>query len=232
MKNEKTLLIVEDDKQIQLFIRFTLENQHFETISVTTGAEALRAISMNAPDIVILDLGLPDMDGVDIIRTVRSYSQLPIIVVSARDQDKEKIEALDAGADDYLTKPFSINELMARIRVILRHNSQPTTNIDAPFRNGDLEIDPEKHVVHLKGTEIHFTPMEFKILSLLARNPGKVLTYSYILRSVWGSYLDSDAQSLRVFMANIRRKLGEDLANPQYIITEIGIGYRMIDSQQ
>lgn len=181
------------------------------------------------PDVVILDLGLPDMDGVDIIRRVRSYSLVPIIVVSARDQDKEKTDALDAGADDYLTKPFSINELMARIRVILRHSNQAAPSAYELYRNGELVIDSDKHVVFMNGAEIHFTPMEFNILFLLAKNPGKVLTYSYILRSVWGSYLDSDAQSLRVFMANIRRKLKEDPANPRYIITEVGIGYRMAD---
>ncbi len=229
MKNEKRFLIVEDDKQIRSFIRFSLENQQYETICAATGSEALNAISQKMPDVVILDLGLPDMDGVDIIRRVRSYSLVPIIVVSARDQDKEKTDALDAGADDYLTKPFSINELMARIRVILRHSNQAAPSAYEPYRNGELVIDSDKHVVFMNGAEIHFTPMEFNILFLLAKNPGKVLTYSYILRSVWGSYLDSDAQSLRVFMANIRRKLKEDPANPRYIITEVGIGYRMAD---
>ena len=189
----------------------------------------MNAIAQKMPDVVILDLGLPDMDGVDIIRRVRSYSLVPIIVVSARDQDKEKTDALDAGADDYLTKPFSINELMARIRVILRHSNQAAPSAYELYRNGELVIDSDKHVVFMNGAEIHFTPMEFNILFLLAKNPGKVLTYSYILRSVWGSYLDSDAQSLRVFMANIRRKLKEDPANPRYIITEVGIGYRMAD---
>jgi len=231
MKNEKRFLIVEDDKQIRSFIRFSLENQQYETICAVTGSEALNAISQKMPDVVILDLGLPDMDGVDIIRRVRSYSLVPIIVVSARDQDREKTDALDAGADDYLTKPFSINELMARIRVILRHSNQAVPSTYEPYRNGELVIDSDKHAVFMSGAEIHFTPMEFNILFLLAKNPGKVLTYSYILRSVWGSFLDSDAQSLRVFMANIRRKLKEDPANPRYIITEVGIGYRMADVQ-
>ena len=169
------------------------------------------------------------MDGLDIIRQVRAFSDMPIIVVSARDQDREKIEALDAGADDYLTKPFSINELLARLRVILRHVKKEDIPVSEIYRVGDLEVNFEKHLVTLSGNEIHFTPMEFNVLSLLIRNSGKVLTHSYILKEVWGSYLESDMQSLRVFMANIRRKLEKDPAKPRYIITEVGIGYRFAD---
>lgn len=229
MNSDRLFLIVEDDKQIRSFIRFSLENQQYRTICVTTGMEALNIISSNPPDVVILDLGLPDMDGIDVIKTVRTYSLVPIIVVSARDQDREKTDALDAGADDYLTKPFSINELMARLRVILRRIASAVSDSPEPLCIGGLVVDTDKHQVYLEGQEIHFTPMEFKILALLAKNPGKVLTHSHILRVVWGSYLESDAQSLRVFMANIRRKLREDPANPKYIITEVGIGYRFVD---
>lgn len=229
MSDDRLFLIVEDDKQIRSFIRASLENKNYKTICVTTGMEALNIISSCPPDIVILDLGLPDMEGIEVIRRVRTYSLVPIIVVSARDQDREKTDALDAGADDYLTKPFSINELLARLRVILRHSGVLASDTPEPFRSGDLAVDMDKHQVYLAGKEIHFTPMEFKILALLVKNPGKVLTHSYILRVVWGSYLDSDAQSLRVFMANIRRKLQEDPSTPKYIITEVGIGYRFAD---
>jgi len=229
MSDDRMFLIVEDDKQIRSFIRASLENKNYKTICVTTGMEALNIISSCPPDIVILDLGLPDMEGIEVIRCVRTYSLVPIIVVSARDQDREKTDALDAGADDYLTKPFSINELLARLRVILRHSGALVSDTPEPFRSGDLVVNMDKHQVYLAGKDIHFTPMEFEILALLVKNPGKVLTHSYILRAVWGSYLDSDAKSLRVFMANIRRKLLEDPSTPKYIITEVGIGYRFAD---
>jgi two-component system KDP operon response regulator KdpE len=165
----------------------------------------------------------------DIIRKVRSFSDIPIIVVSAHDQDHDKVEALDAGADDYLTKPFSIKELLARIRVIFRHFDVTKKDIPSIYRVGDLEIDMEKHKVSLEGREIHFTPMEYEVLTLLVKNAGKVLTHKYILKEVWGSDLESDMQSVRVFMANIRRKLESNPTKPRYILTEVGIGYRFAD---
>lgn len=228
METDKLFLIVEDDRQIRSFIRFSLKTQDYLSVEASNGKEALASIVADRPDIMILDLGLPDMDGLSIIKKVRTFSDMPIIVVSARDQDREKVEALDAGADDYLTKPFSINELLARIRVILRHcrNTAENPVPQSVYRIGDLEVDLEKHRVVLKGEEIHFTPMEFSILALMVKNSGKVLTHSYILKEVWGTYLESDAQSLRVFMANIRRKLESDPARPRYIFTEVGIGYR------
>ncbi len=229
MNNEELFLIVEDDKQIRSFIAFSLKTQEYVSLEASSGKEAMRMILSEGPDVLILDLGLPDMDGLDIIKQVRAFSDMPIIVVSARDQDKEKIDALDAGADDYLTKPFSINELLARIRVILRRTVKTADTGREVFKIGGLEVDFEKHLVYLDGNQVHFTPMEFKILSLLVRNAGKVLTHSYILKNVWGSYLDSDAQSMRVFMANIRRKLEKDPTNPRYILTEVGIGYRFAD---
>lgn len=229
MNSNALFLIVEDDKQIRSFIRSSLEIQKYKTICATTGQEALNLIASQNPEVIILDLGLPDLDGLDIIRRVRTYSQVPIIVVSARDQDKEKVDALDAGADDYLSKPFSIHELLARLRVILRRQETSVPDSTEPFQSGNLVVDTTRHLVFLHGKEVHFTPMEFNILALLVKNPGKVLTHSNILRAVWGSYLDSDAQSLRVFMANIRRKLDEDPAKPKYIITEVGIGYRFAD---
>jgi two-component system, OmpR family, KDP operon response regulator KdpE len=227
---EMLFLIVEDDKQIRKFINFSLRSQDYNCIEAATGKEAMKFISTKDPAAIILDLGLPDMDGIDIIKQVREFSNIPIVVVSARDQDNEKVEALDAGADDYLTKPFSINELLARIRVVLRHSSSnKREEASVVYKVADLEINLEKHKVTIEGQEIHFTPMEYSVLTLLMRNSGKVLTHKYILKKVWGSYLDSDVQSLRVFMANIRRKLEKNPAKPRYVFTEVGIGYRFTE---
>jgi two-component system KDP operon response regulator KdpE len=222
-------LIVEDDKQIRNFINFSLRSQDYDCVEVSTGKSAMSLIATENLSAIILDLGLPDMDGIDIIKQVRGFSDIPIIVVSARDQDSEKIDALDSGADDYLTKPFSIKELLARIRVVFRHNTHIKQDTPVVYKVADLEIDLEKHKVILEGNEIHFTPMEYNVLTLLIKNAGKVLTHKYILKEVWGSYLESDMQSLRVFMANIRRKLEKNPANPRYIFTEVGIGYRFAD---
>jgi len=226
---ELLFLIVEDDKQIRNFINFSLKSQNCNCIEASTGKEALRIISTESISAIILDLGLPDIDGIDIIREVRKFSDIPIIVVSSRDQDNEKVEALDVGADDYLTKPFSINELLARIRVVFRHMKNAENQFPTIYKIADLEIDLEKHRVILEGKEIHFTPMEYNVLTLLVKNAGKVLTHNFILKEVWGSYIESDTQSLRVFMANIRRKLEKSPADPRYIITEVGIGYRFTD---
>lgn len=229
---EPLFLIVEDDKQIMKFINFSLKSQGYKSLEATTGKAALDIFAMEPVTAIILDLGLPDIDGIEVIKTMRSFSNIPIIVVSARDQDTEKVEALDAGADDYLTKPFSIKELLARIRVILRHNAEIGIKEDpiSLYKFGDLEIDLFKHKVTLNSKVIHFTPLEYAVLTLLVKNYGKVLTHKYILKEVWGSYLESDMQTLRVFMANIRRKLEEDPVKPRYIITEIGIGYRFSDN--
>jgi two-component system, OmpR family, KDP operon response regulator KdpE len=226
---EPLFLIVEDDMQIRNFIKFSLKSQEYNCLETSTGKEALNAIATEPITTILLDLGLPDMDGLEIIKQVRTFSDLPIIVISARDQDTEKVEALDAGADDYLTKPFSIKELLARIRVIFRHTGKPKDGALTFYKVADLEIDLAKHKVILRGKEIHFTPMEFNILTLLIKNCGKVLTHKYILKVVWDSSLDHDVQSLRVFMANIRRKIEENPAKPRYIITEVGVGYRFSD---
>jgi two-component system, OmpR family, KDP operon response regulator KdpE len=226
---EPLFLIVEDDLQIRNFIKFSLKSQEYNCLETSTGKEALNAIATEPITTIILDLGLPDMDGLDIIKQVRTFSDLPIIVISARDQDTEKVEALDAGADDYLTKPFSIKELLARIRVIFRHSSKPNDEALTFYKVADLEIDLAKHKVILRGKEIHLTPMEFSVLTLLVKNCGKVLTHKYILKVVWDSSFDNDVQSLRVFMANIRRKIEENPAKPRYIITEVGVGYRFSD---
>jgi two-component system KDP operon response regulator KdpE len=221
-------LIIEDDTQIRNFINFSLKSQSYECIEAPCGNDALKLLPTHKFSAVILDLGLPDIDGIDLIRKIRENSNIPVIVVSARDQDNDKVEALDAGADDYLTKPFSVKELLARIRVVLRHNkSYQETSLT--YKVADLEIDLDKHKVFLEGKEIHFTPMEYEVLTLLARNAGKVLTHNSILKEVWGTYLDCDTQTLRVFMANIRRKLEKNPAAPRYIITEVGVGYRFAD---
>lgn len=226
---EPLFLIVEDDSKIRNFIKFSLKSQEYYCLEASTGKAALDIISTEPVTTIILDLGLPDMDGLEIIKQVRSFSDVPIIVVSARDQDIEKVEALDAGADDYLSKPFSIKELLARIRVVLRHTSALKNDGLAVYNLADLEIDLARHKVTLRGKEIHFTPMEFKVITLLLKNYGKVLTHNFILKEVWGSSIGNDVQSLRVFMANIRRKIEENPAEPRYIITEVGVGYRFAD---
>jgi len=226
---ELLFLIVEDDKQIRNFINFSLKSQDYNCVEASTGKEAMNIIATQNLSMIVLDLGLPDIDGIEIIKQVRSFSDIPIIVVSSRDQDNEKVEALDAGADDYLTKPFSIKEFLARIRVVFRHSGNSKKDVAEVYKVADLEIDLEKHTVVLEGKEIHFTPMEYNVLTLLVKNAGKVLTHNYILKEVWGTYIESDMQSLRVFMANIRRKLEKNPANPRYILTEVGIGYRFAD---
>lgn len=223
------ILVVEDDAQIRNFISFALKSQGYGCIEAETGREAMAQIAMNALSAIILDLGLPDLHGLEIIKKVRGFSSVPIIVVSAHDQDRDKVEALDMGADDYLTKPFSMKELLARIRVVLRHQTFQPEDKARIRQVGDLELDLDKHRVTLEGKEIHLTPMEFDIVSLLVQNPGKVLTHKFILKEVWGSEFESDLQSVRVFMANIRRKLEKDPTKPRYVFTEVGIGYRFAD---
>lgn len=222
------ILVVEDDPAITNLIRTTLDTQEYQYHTAKNGAEALLdAVSYN-PDVIILDLGLPDMDGVEIIHKVRGWSMVPIIVVSARSEDQDKVEALDAGADDYLTKPFSIDELLARLRVALRRSraeegaAQTQSSI---YRNGGIVIDYAAGCVYMEGNEVHLTPIEYKLLCVLAKNTGKVLTHNYILKEVWGSVLASDTPSLRVFMATLRKKIEKNPSDPKYIQTHIGVGY-------
>ena len=226
------ILVVEDDVQIQNFMIYALENSGFQVEGVLNGKDALSSFFMKGADLILLDLGLPDMDGMDILRKIRNTSEVPIIIVSARDQDKEKALALDEGADDYLTKPFSATELMARIRVALRHYKRMTTKGDKEeddlvYEYGDLKIDNRAHVASKKGEEIHLTPLEYQLLLLFIKNPGKVLTYRTILRTIWGEGYGEDTQVLRSVMASTRRKIEENPAKPQYIETEIGVGYRL-----
>lgn len=225
------ILIVEDDPAISSLIRTTLELQGYQFQTAQTGAEALAIEVSYTPDVIILDLGLPDMDGVDIIRKIRSWSSIPIIVVSARMEDRDKVEALDAGADDYLTKPFSIEEFLARVRVALRRRYAEGENAkgeNSIYENGVLKIDYAAGCVFVGEEEIHLTPIEYKLLCLLAKNTGKVLTHNYILKEVWGSIQASDVPSLRVFMATLRKKIQKGTGDTALIQTHIGIGYRMI----
>ena len=229
--NKSKILVIEDDPAITNLIRTTLDTQDYQYHTARTGSAGLMdAVAYNA-DVIILDLGLPDMDGVEIIRKIRGWSTVPIIVVSARSEDSDKVEALDAGADDYLTKPFSIDELLARLRAALRRRQLDDTGLapqESVYRNGNLSIDYAAGCVYRDDREIHLTPIEYKLLCVLAKNTGKVLTHNYILKEVWGNAFSADASSLRVFMATLRKKIEENPATPQYIKTHIGVGYRMI----
>ena len=228
--NKPEILVVEDDNAVANLITATLETQDYRYKRANTGAGAVMEALSSKPDVVLLDLGLPDMDGIEVIRKIRSWSNMPIIVVSARSEDFDKVAALDAGADDYLTKPFSVDELLARLRVALRrvrYDSLRLGEESSVYENGGLRIDYAAGCAYLSGEEIHLTPIEYKLLCLLARNTGKVLTHNYILKEVWGGTSASDVPSLRVFMATLRKKLEKDPSHPQFIQTHIGIGYRM-----
>ena len=229
--NKTVVLVVEDDRPIRNLIVTTLKMHDYKYLTAKNGVSAIMEASSHHPDIVLLYLGLPDMEGVDVIKKIRTWSNMPIIVISARSEDTDKIDALDAGADDYLTKPFSVEELLARLRVTFRRlNYMAAAGEDnhSVFENGDLKIDYASCCVFLNGTQLHLTPIEYKLLCLLARNVGKVLTHSYITKEVWGSSWDNDVASLRVFMATLRKKIEKDPSDPQYIQTHVGIGYRML----
>ncbi|MBO4972272.1 MAG: response regulator transcription factor [Clostridia bacterium] len=230
MSRNETILIVEDDAQIRNFIAYTLKQEGFAYQTASTAQNAMSILVSQNIDLMLLDLGLPDFDGMEVIEKVRSWSEIPIIVVSARDQDKEKAAALDAGADDYLTKPFSATELMARIRVAIRHLRKTTQSQLHPVLSvGELVIDLEKRQVFLKGDALHVTPMEYSLLSLFFKNIGKVLTTQYILKEIYGVGYGTDTQALRALMAGLRRKIEPVPAKPRYILTEIGVGYRLVD---
>ena len=229
--NKPEILIVEDDKAIKNLISTTLEMEGYRYHTAENGAQAILSAATQQPDIMLLDLGLPDMDGVQVIAKVRTWSQMPIIVISARSEDRDKIEALDAGADAYLTKPFSVEELTARLRATLRrlqYLSASTEAENAIFTNGGLTIDFAAGCASLDGNELHLTPFEYKLLCLLARHVGKVLTHSFITKEIWGSSWEGDVASLRVFMASLRKKIEADPSQPRYIQTHVGVGYRMI----
>lgn len=229
--NKALILVVEDDNSVKNLITTTLKAHNYRYLSAQNGASAILEASSHNPDIVLLDLGLPDMDGIEVIKKIRTWSNMPIIVISARSEDSDKIEALDAGADDYLTKPFSVEELLARLRVtqrrlnMLRDEAAAESSV---FTNGKLRIDYAAGCAYLEEKELHLTPIEYKLLCLLSRNVGKVLTHTFITQSIWGSSLENDIASLRVFMATLRKKIETDPDSPQYIQTHIGVGYRML----
>ncbi|HNX15638.1 MAG TPA: response regulator transcription factor [Oscillospiraceae bacterium] len=226
--NDLTILIIEDDKSIQNFIRLSLKAKGYKPVVAENGFTGLSLWKANNPDTILLDLGLPDIDGTEILKQIRMESVIPVIIISARGKEREKVAALDMGADDYITKPFSIEELTARIRVAIRHY-KPVEAKTEEFTLVDLHVDLEKRRVFIRGEEIHLTPIEYKMLVLLITNRGKVMTHRVIQQEVWGYPTTDDYQSLRVFMANIRRKLEHDPSKPRYITTEVGVGYRFSD---
>lgn len=233
MEIKDRVLIVEDDKSIRNFIRAILEANHYDVIIANTGTEAYSLITSRCPDLVILDLGLPDIDGVKILKKVREWSSMPIIVVSARTHEKDKVEALDLGADDYITKPFGTSELLARVRTAIRHSRTaylaPDGGPSGSFTAGGLVIDYDKHRVYVDGNDANLTQNEYRLVSLLGKYAGKVLTYDFLIKEIWGPNMENNNRILRVNMANIRRKLEKNPAQPKYIFTEIGVGYRMLD---
>ncbi|NTU43440.1 MAG: response regulator [Nitrospirales bacterium] len=222
------ILLIEDEPQMRRFLRVTLQSHGYRLVEAMTGGEGLAQATTRNPDVVLLDLGLPDMDGLDVTQQLRDWSAVPIIVISAREQEEDKINALDAGADDYLTKPFGAGELLARIRVALRHRLQMDSRQEEPeFILGDLRVDLAKRQVFLKELEIHLTPIEYRLLSVLIRNSGKVITHTHLLREVWGQSYTGQTEYLRVYMAQLRRKLEADPARPRFLINEPGVGYRL-----
>ncbi len=225
------VMVIEDEEAICSFITAILNSNGYQVVKTNTGKEGVSMAASYSPDIILLDLGLPDIDGVEVLKSIRRWSKIPIIVVSARGHEREKVEALDLGADDYIVKPFGTSELLARIRTALRHSPQSLggeSNGAEKLTVGELEIDYGKRTVLLTGNTVHLTPVEYKILALLSKNAGKVLTHDYIMREIWGLYA-GDSHTLRVNMANIRRKIESNPGAPKYILTEMGVGYRMVE---
>lgn len=229
MTSDVMILVIEDDKSIQNFIRITLKTKDYGCILADDGLTGISYFYSNNPDLILLDLGLPDVDGMEVLDQIRKESQVPVIIVSARGMEQEKVAALDAGADDYITKPFHAGELLARIRVALRHRNKAVKQ-ELTFELDCFKMDFEKRKVYVNGEEVHLTPIEYKMLTLLVMNSGRVLTHHYIQQEVWGYDTTDDYQSIRVFMANIRRKIEEDSTKPRFILTEVGVGYRFAES--
>lgn len=225
---EPVIVLIEDEPQIRRFLRVTLAGQEYRLFEAVTGADGLVEAATRQPDVVIVDLGLPDMDGIEVIRRLREWTAVPIIVLSARGREGDKVAALDAGADDYVSKPFGVGELLARIRVALRHAAgAPRGGDDAVFAVGDLRVDLARRHVFVGGKEVHLTPIEYKLLTTLVRHAGKVLTHGQLLKEVWGPSHGEEAHYLRVYMAQLRRKLEADPTRPRYLLTEPGVGYRL-----
>jgi len=221
-------LVLEDEREIRQFVRTSLESEGWQVHEAGTLKQGLVEAATRRPDLIIADLGLPDGDGVDFIREVRTWSGVPIIVLSARSHETDKVAALDAGADDFITKPFGVNELLARTRASLRRMRVGRTPTDAVFRFGDVEVDLAARVVSKRGAEVHLTPIEYRLLGVLVANAGRVLTHPYLLREVWGPSHSESTHYLRVYMGNLRQKLEDDSAQPRHIVTETGVGYRLL----
>jgi two-component system KDP operon response regulator KdpE len=226
---DPAVVVIEDEAQIRRFLRVTLHAQGYRLFEATTGAEGLVEVATRQPDVVIVDLGLPDVDGLEVIRRIREWSPVPVIVLSARGGERDKVTALDAGADDYVEKPFGTDELLARVRVALRHAAGGTRDADAVFTVGGLTVDQARRVVTVDAHEVHLTPIEYKILTILVHHAGKVLTHRQLLREVWGPTHVEHAHYLRVYMGQLRRKIERDPAQPRYLLTEPGVGYRLFD---
>lgn len=228
--NKALILVVEDDKPVQNLMITTLKAHDYRYLTAMNGETAILEASSHNPDIILLDLGLPDMDGIEVIKKIRTWSGVPIIIISARSEDVDKVDALDAGADDYLTKPFSVEELLARLRVTERRLAAGQTEhvSSSVFINGKLKVDFSAGCAYLEGEELHLTPIEYKLLCLLSKNVGKVLTHTYLTQNIWGHSWENDVASLRVFMATLRKKLEKNTDSFQYIQTHVGVGYRMM----
>ena len=228
LSKKPVVILIEDEPEIRRFLRASLTGHGYRLFEATTGAEGLREAESRQPDIVVLDLGLPDIDGLEVIRRLREWTGVPIIVLSARGQEQDKIIALDAGADDYVGKPFGVGELLARLRVSLRHAERTVREAGEPtFSAGDLEVNPTERRVLVGGKEIHLTPIEYRLLATMVKHAGKVLTHRQLLREVWGPPYAEQAHYLHVYMAQLRRKIETDPARPRHLLTEPGIGYRL-----
>lgn len=226
-KTDPVIVVIEDDPAIRKFLRTSLSTQGFSVFEADSGKKGLIEAGMRKPDLLILDLGLPDMDGVDVIKAIRAWSSVPIIVLSARSHEQHKIDALDIGADDYLTKPFGFGELLARIRVALRHAHRPQDNLQGDvFSTENLKIDLAKRLVSVDDQEIHLTPIQYRLLAVLVKHAGKVMTHQQILKEVWGPSYQENAHYLRIYMSQLRQKLEVDPTQPRFLLTESGVGYR------
>ncbi|MGO8756375.1 MAG: two-component system response regulator KdpE [Gallionellaceae bacterium] len=228
MNNSATIIVIEDEAQIRRFLRTTLASEGYKVIEAETGRQGLTEATTRKPDLIVLDLGLSDMDGIEVVRELRAWSSVPIIILSARSQESDKISALDAGADDYLVKPFGVGELLARLRVALRHVSS-TANVEEEgvFSVADLKVDMIHRKVMVSGTDVHLTPIEYRLLTVLVKHAGKVLTHRLLLKEVWGPNYVERAHYLRIYMGILRHKLEKDPARPRFLLTEVGVGYRL-----
>jgi len=228
-ESQPTILVIEDEESIRKFLRVSLTANGYRLVESTTGQDGLLQAATAQPDLIILDLGLPDLDGVDLTRQIREWSKVPIIIVSARGKEQDKVVALDAGADDYLTKPFGVSELLARLRVALRHRAATQSDGEPVFQSGDLKVDLARREVSLDGKPIHLTPNEYRLLSILVKHAGRVLTHRQLLKEIWGPGSSQETHYLRVYMNQLRQKLEVDPAQPKYLLTESGVGYRLMD---